>query len=370
MAQVPLCSSGRAVGAEASPLAWSNSQQRQWEECPRSRYWAVEMARQGWRRGASALAVAARRLKTLRSLEGEIGRVLHERAAERANALRAGEPMPSLARMRQQSSAAMNYVMHSSRRRREHWLQAPDQVPMLADVYYGTGPTRVQIARARERLERGLVTLHQLGLWAEVAAADPRDIVCVDARQSYLLPASADGPAVTVWAAPDLTFRPDGDSTWVVCDHKSGRVQDGRSYRQSVEQVTTYVPMLRHGLRVLGPEEPCRGRLILLGDGSEAEWTISPEEIDAAERRIRAGAQKLAALRADADAAEAAAREELGGRRVSSAEQLVVLERARRSAYPMTTARGRCRYCPYRELCAAEQAAEATAARTMTEEVA
>lgn len=369
MAHVSLCSAGRGADGQASPLTWSNSQQRQMEECPRARYWAVEMARQGWRRGASALAMAARRLKTLRSLDGEIGRVLHERAAERANAIKAGEPMPSLARMRQQSSAAMNFVMHSSRHRREHWLQAPDQVPMLADVYYGTGPTREQIARARERLERGLVTLHQLGLWAEVAAADPRDIVCVDARQSYLLPANADGPPVTVWAAPDLTFRPDGESTWVVCDHKSGRVQDGRSYRQSVEQVTTYVPMLRHGLRVVGPEELCRGRLILLGDGSEAEWAIIPEEIDAAERRIRAGAQAMAALRVDADAAEAAARDDLEGRSVSPAERLVVLERARRTAYPMTSARSRCRYCPYRELCAAEQAAEAAAA-TVTEEVA
>jgi hypothetical protein len=343
--------------SHSASLTWSNSQQRQLDDCARARYWAVEVARQGWRPHASELAVTARRLKSLRSLEGEVGRVLHERAAERANALKVGAPLPSLARMRQQASAAMRYVVYSSRERHEQWLQAPEQVPMLADAHYRTGPTREQMLRARERLECGVITLHQLGLWAEVAAADPGDIVCVDARQSYRLPDPDGGPPVTVWAAPDLIYRADHEVGWVVCDHKSASPRDARAYRAHMEQVTSYIPMLRHGLRLLAPDAPCRARLVLLSDGSEEEWEVSPEEIDAAEARMRAGARAMAALRAEADHAEADAREQLpAGTTVE--QTLDLLERARRSAYPMTAARGRCRYCNYRQLCAPEQEAE------------
>jgi hypothetical protein len=329
----------------------------------------VEVARQGWLPDASALALTARRLKTLRSLEGEVGRVLHERAAARANAIKCDHPLPSLARTRQQASADMNFVVASSRQRGAQWLRSPERIPMLADVYYRTGPTAERFARVRERLERGLITLHQLGLWAEVSASAPADIACVDGRQSYRLPDPDGGPVIQVWAAPDLIYRPEADGPWVVCDHKSGSaaVVDGRAYRAAVEQVTTYLPMLRHGLGLLRPGESCRGRLILLSDGSEEEWEVSSEEIDAAEARIRAGAQAMEKLRAEADAAEAAARAALGCGDTPSAQDLVALERARRGAYPMTGDRSRCRYCVYRELCGPEQEAQASNATPVGE---
>lgn len=349
---------GIAITSAAAELTWSNSQQRQVDECPRARYWGVELARQGWREGASAVARLARRLKTLRSLEGEIGRVLHERAAGCARALQAGDALPSLGRMRQQSSADMNFVVHASRHRRAQWMQAPDKVPMLVDHYYGNGPTRERFANARERLERGIVTLRTLGLWGEVAASDPQDIACVDARQSYKLPDPDGGPPVTVWAAPDLIYRAHVAEPWVVTDHKTGRVDDGRSYRTAAAQVASYAPYLRHGLRVLGSDDACRGRLVLLSDGSEEDWELSPQEIDAAEARIREGARRMAALAAAADVAEATVRADLEGRRVSAEERVDMLERARRSAYPMTANRTKCRYCNFRELCAPEQAAE------------
>lgn len=358
-----------APATKAPELTWSNSQQKQLDECPRARYWAFERARRGWRDGASVLDRLARRLKSLRSLEGEIGRVLHERAAACARALREGEPLPSLGRMRQQSSADMNFVVHASRHRRAHWMQAPDKVPMLADYYYGKGPTRERFAHARERLERGIVTLRSLGLWAEVAASDAQDIVCVDARQSYTLPDPEGGPPVTVWAAPDLIHRAHPEEPWVVTDHKSGQVRDERSYRAAAAQVASYVVQLRHGLRLLGPDESCRGRLVLLGDGCEEDWEITPQEIDVAESRIREGAQRMAAFTGAADAAEAAAWADLEGRPVSAEERDEVLERARRGAYPMTTARTRCRYCQYRELCAPEQAEEQRKRDAAAEEV-
>jgi hypothetical protein len=115
--------------------------------------------------------------------------------------------------------------------------------------------------------------------------------------------------------------------------------------------------MLRHGLGLLASDTACRARLILLSDGSEEEWEVSPEEIETAEARMRAGARAMAALRADADHAEASAREQIpAGETPERTADL--LERARRSAYPMTAARGRCRYCNYRQLCAPEQEAE------------
>ena len=282
----------------------------------------------------------------------EAGRVLHERAAERARALRDGDEMPSLATMRQRSTTHMRYVWLSSRDRHADWLRDPKRVPMLLDAYYGRGPTREQGLAVRERMERGLVTLDGLGLWAEVGACAPDEILVVDSLSSYVLPGNGKEEPVLVWAAPDLVMRVEPDGPWEVIDHKLGRVRDGRRLREAISQVQTYSVFLRHGARVLSLEEACRGRLILLGDGTEHEFQITPEDIDAAEARIRTGAMQMAELRERADdrASQALAAAQLAG--LDASERDVVVERARRATYYMTQNRGKCRSCPFLELCA------------------
>lgn len=367
-ASIPRAASGAAPSAgPAAQLSWSCSQQRTLDDCPRARYWASEQAPRGWRDDASPLSRAAYRLKTLTTLAMEAGRALHERAAERARALRDGEPMPTLAAMRQRTSTHMRHVWISSRDRMDAWFGAPKCTPMLLDAYYQRGPTREQAYAVRERLERGLTALHGLGLWAEVAACRPADILVVDSLTSYVLPDPTGRVPVLVWAAPDLVMRIEPDGPWEVLDYKAGRVRDGAPLRTAMEQVRTYAVFLRHGARVLGPGEECRGRLVLLGDGTEHEFTIRSEEIDVAEQRIRAGALQMAELCARADAGAAKALEAAAHDGVRGPARAALVEAARRAAFPMTRDRTLCQRCPYLELCASELAASDTTGENMAE---
>lgn len=349
---LPDLSPARALATATAAATWSHSQQRTLDGCARARFWASEVAPDGWRPEAMEVARVARRLKTLTTLDMELGRALHARAAERARALRDREVPPPLVVMRQRTTAHLNYVWAAARSRRADWERDPKRVPMLLDAYYGRGPTREQAAAVRERMEQGLLALHGLGLWAELGACHPADVLVVDSLTSYELPDSDGGPAVVVWAAPDLVMRVELGGRWEVIDVKSSRLRDGRAYADGVRQVQSYSAFLRHGVRVLGPDEGCRGRLVSLGDASEFEFEISPADIDAAEARIRAGAQRMAELRAAADmaATEAVA----AGMPRSSADVAAIVHAARRSAYKMTTDRARCRRCPYLELCLPE----------------
>jgi hypothetical protein len=208
------------------------------------------------------------------------------------------------------------------------------------------------------------VTLENLALWAELAACDPATILTPNNKTKYVLPDVLGVEPVLVWAVPDLVFRlPDGGS-WVVCDFKTGRVADaaGRTFQAAQDQVVSYAAWLRHGLGVLGPDDACEGRLLLLSEGIEETWTISPADIDAAEVRIRREALALDAARARADRAghDASVRSREAGAPIDTLP--AVIESGRRSEYAMTPIRKRCQNCFYQELCAPEQDEERKAA--------
>lgn len=359
-------------------LTWSRSQQTTFDDCPRARYWATELAPTGWKRDASLISRAAYLLKTLTTLDMECGRVLHERAAECAVSVRAGEPIPALVSLREMSRARLRYVWVSQNRIPE-WRLHPKSIPMLMDAYYGRGPTMDQAVRVRERLEQCTVVLKDLSLWAELAACHADDIAVVDKLDAYILPAapiqgtsacaadhaadnscSDDGmcPPVRVWAAPDLIMRADPDAQWEVVDYKSGRAEVGEPLKRAMAQVVSYGVYLRHGLRAIGPNDSCRGRLILLGDGREMEFEIRASDLDVAEERIRRGALAMRIARDTADRAEVEARLRAEKEGAPPKERDALIELARRSAYPMTQSRTRCHGCRYLELCRPEQAGE------------
>ena len=336
-------------------LQWSHSQQTLVTTCATARFWASEVAPMGWRPGAPALAAEARRCKHLTTLPMELGKSLHVQAALRAQSYRAGaEPLP-LAQVRQQIAAQLNHVW-TSRRRRADFVRDPKRVPFLLQTYYGRAIGPEQIARVKEQLERGVVTLHALGVWGEVAAAHPDDVLVVDSLTAYELPDPSGGPAVRVWAAPDLVFRSDAGDPWSVVDFKSGRIGDRRALDRAKRQVESYAVFLRHYARVLGPDDDCRGRVVALGDGGEHEFWVRASDIDEAEARIRAEAAAMAALWATADraATEALERAAAAGQApAGQARELLVLG-ARRSAYPSTRDTTQCGRCGYFGLCCPE----------------
>ncbi len=337
--------------SQGGELAWSASRQSRFNECARAHYFATEVAPNGWQRDASALARTVRALKTLTSLEMQLGIALHERAAERARALREGGAMPSLVNMKQRLYSHLRHVWISSRDRQAEWRKNPRQVPMLAAAYFGRMPSEAHTAMVREKLERSASNTIGLDLWSELAACRPEDILTVDALSSYELPdPHPDGDPVKVWASPDLIFR--ADERVHIVDYKSGTLRDAEAYHRAVFQLIGYAVFLRHSAKVLTPTEGCQGRLIMLGDGTEYEIPISAEDIDLAEQRIRVGAATMRDLTILADAAavtalDTAARGADG--LIANSDEIV--ERARRAVYPMTLATRICTTCCFRELC-------------------
>jgi hypothetical protein len=349
--------------ADEPKLKWSNTQGREFRDCPRSRYWST-LAAEAWREGALAVAVVARRLKTLTSLDLAAGNAVHDRATETAAAIREAAPRPPFRRMWQQCIAFMHAVSMSSCHRFDDWYADPTQKPkvyVLMERYYRRGFSRTRGRQVEARMERAVVTLENLALWAELAACDPATIL-TPGLTKYVLPDVLGVEPVLVWAVPDLVFRLPDDGPWVVCDFKTGRVADRRAFESAKDQVVSYAAWLRHGLGVLGPDDACEGRLLLLSDGTEETWTISPADIDAAEVRIRNEALALDAARARADRAghEASGRSREAGAPIDALP--AVIERGRRSEYAMTPNRKRCQSCFYQELCAPEQQEERNSA--------
>jgi hypothetical protein len=346
-----------SAGREDEPqLTWSNSQGRAYRDCPRSRYWA-SLAADGWRKGALAVAKVAHRLKLLTGLDLAAGNAVHDRATECASAVRKRVPLPPLRRMREQCTGYMRFLWLTSRDRFDEWMKYPTRSSMFMERYYGVNFTAARGRQVKERMERALVSLADLSLWAELAACDPTTIHTPEKKTGYVLPDVLGVEPVLVWAVPDLVFRlPDG-GRWVVCDFKTGRVSDPAAYAAARQQIEGYCVWLRYGLKVLGPDDDCEGRLLSLSDGVEETWVISARDIDRAEERIRNEALILDAARERADlAARISVRDLASG--TSDVDAAAVAEAARRATYAMTPNRTRCGHCAFRELCAPEQAAE------------
>lgn len=342
----------RSAPVTAVAPEWSHSRQHLYDTCHRALYYSSVLAHEGWRRDATDDARSARRLKTLTSLPLVVGVALHERAAEMAKAIRAGDPLPTLVQMRERTRHTLNLVWSSSRRRRAEWMVNPKQVPMLREIYYGQVPSPEQLAQIKDRVERGLISLHGLSLWAEIGALDPENIALIDKLESYLLqPTAGEIGNVRVWAAPDLVVRHGDGGQIIVIDFKSGPVASGGTLERHLAQVASYAVQLRC-TGVLAEGEGCRGLLVYLADGTEMPFEITAQEIDRAAERIRTGAHAMALARTMADhAAMDAVIDARAGAR--DADLPIIVERAERESpgYAMTLDRTKCRDCPFREVC-------------------
>lgn len=350
-------------------LEWSYSRWQRFSACRRAAYYATDLARDGWRAGASEDAKLARRLKTLTALPLVRGQALHERAAEIACAIRARAPLPTLVQMRDRTRHTLRHAWLASRDRRAEWERYPSRVPMLREWYYGTLPSADQLATMRDKVEHGIVTLRGLAYWSDVASASSDNVVIPDKFTSYTLPAlppSEDGSfpgsnPVRVYAAPDLLVIAD-DGVPEVSDYKVGSLPGDSGSAQRVleshlRQVISYAVFLRHGARLLGPGQGCRGRLVYLGDGTEVPFAIPARDIDAAERRIALEAQLMAQAEAAAEHAAMDALIEARSAGVRETELPNIVTRARRESpgYGMTSNPATCRACPFREVCERHQ---------------
>ena len=339
---------------------WSRSRQSTFDECHRKHYWSAVAAPAGGRSDALPEARVARLLKNLTSLDFERGRILHSRTEEYAVAMRNETDLPGLRTMFRRNTEQINAAWRT-RNRIAEWSANPSSMPMLMEAYYGRLPSAERRQAIKDQLESATRRIRSLELWPRLAACTAQDVLVIEKLSSYQLPVAEPteaselvsgeaSPRVTVWAAPDLVMRPSTESLIEITDAKSGR-SDSSFAVKAMSQVTSYAVYLRHMLKLLGPDDACRGRVVFLGDGAECEWVIEPQDIDRAEREIRAGANAMWVARefADQEAVNASLLALDGG--ASAQETRVAAENARRDAYPRTKERSRCTHCAFLAVC-------------------
>jgi hypothetical protein len=254
--------------------------------CERRYYLNYYGANNGWRADGSPDAQLAWRLKRLTTLYMALGQAVHHRARELATAylLRATPPTLEMALRRTRSD--LNSLWRSSRDR-DGFLRNPKRFPMLQAVYYGRSIDVEQLARIQDRLTRCLTHLYACPLWNELLTLPATDILVVEELASFLV----DG--VKVYVQPDLVYRSLQDGLWTVVDWKSGATTGLR------EQLALYALYVRDHLRLPLADGRVRCRVVKLGEGSELGYWVTPEDMAAAESRIRAGVERMRSLLAD-----------------------------------------------------------------------
>lgn len=266
-------------------LVYSETRHRRLRACPRAAYYAGHLAPAGLGAPVGSAAWLAARLRRTTTVWAAVGGALHDAAAACARAARAGGPLPTPDALRARAGVALNALWRSSRDRRAAFLARPAHVPMLAEVLYGEEPTPATLARARERLDRGVEALVGLRpLWravgrpgAEARVPAPFFSFTLPALPNTAGASAPDAPgrgpvggrsrtpglaggAVRCYAAPDLLVRPRLDAPWHVIEFKSGRT-DG-----SADQALTYALAAMVGFRLTpapGPR-PYAGAVVAL----------------------------------------------------------------------------------------------------------
>jgi hypothetical protein len=309
-------------------VSWSHSKDRMLLTCARRFGLHYVESRGGGRPGATDQEREAFRLKQLKSLAAEIGSAVHRRAAECARAVIDGLPLPTLEELVARTREELNDLVRSSRNL-EAFLARPAQVPMLQEVYYDAA-ARLRpelVDRARTTMFTALETLHRSPIWEELRRIpDPRANIIVLDDPFYHF----DFDGRRVYAAPDLVFRhPDrvgtAEESWCVVDWKVSRTPN----LGDIDQVAVY------GVTVVAGfgwplVEGCEGRVVNLLLHQTDQFTLTPDDLADAGRRILKGTERLWSILMD----------ESGTPR-----------RLTRDDFPMTTRAHECRHCAFKGAC-------------------
>jgi hypothetical protein len=303
------------TGAREYPddFSWSHSKDGMLRACARRFGLHYVLSKGGARTDAPPEVREAFRLKQLKSIPTELGSAVHRRAAECANAVIDGLPLPTLDALVERTRAELNALVKSSRNLTAFEKQ-PSRVPMLREVYYDVDAALRPhlVARARATMLTALETLHRAPLWQELR--------CIpDPRRNIILPQPFDRFDYCgrhVFAAPDLVFRrparDGGPSPWGIVDWKVSKTPNYGDTSQialyGVAVVTAYGWPLVAG---------CEGRVINLVLDQTDHFELTADDLEDARRRIIDGTECLWSMLMD----------EAGSPRVLTREDFAMTER-------------------------------------------
>lgn len=295
------------------PVTWSPTRAETLRRCPRRYYYAFVAAPRGRASTASEADRSAFVLSRLTSLELAIGTAVHARAREVARLVDRGALLPAAEDLLARCRGELNRLW-SIGRDIPAFVAQPERRVAFAEALYDRRPGPSRIERLRDRLRNAIYALVEHPVWEQVRSL-PRGAARVVDR-----PIRFDTPGTTYWGAPDLVISGSTKEV-VVLDWKTGREE-----AEAVQlQLGSYAWLVRDGLRVPMIQRGCETRAIFLLTGTEAARLLSASELDDARERARKEAEAMSVLQ----------HEEIG-------------------AFPLTTQRRLCPFCPFWGLCEAE----------------
>lgn len=317
--------------SEYPAVSYSESQERRRRQCARAHYHSVFTAHQGWDARPQSDSWRAYRAKKAVPLSAAVGTAVHEAANQCVEAIRSGNGVPTFDALRASAAASLNARWLNSRRNLDAFMRKPTRVPVFLESLYSDAPTRSDLFRATQSLDRalwGLVRCDTVWNWVRTAAA--ADVILMDPFTSIEF-ATPQG-STKCYGAADLIVRPDPSGPWHIIDFKTGS-SDG-----VVDQILTYTVVIRDSLH-LSVANGCIGVVVALGehpDDAVSIFSVSEQDIEDATQRLRRNIDQVRSQLADQ----------------SSGAPLPM------EAFPKTTNARSCSWCAFRVFCHPDQVAE------------
>ncbi len=304
-----------AFDIQAFPaFSWSQSRRGMFQECPRLYFWQYYGSHNGWLDDADPVARAAWRLKQMTNLHLCVGSEVHALIAKAILHARGGMKPFTAKELIDEGRRALNRAYVEAQKQAD-WERAPKYRTMLHEFYYGTGPADTLIDKIKHKLVTCLTNFLNSQSYREAIAAPFVEVKDVDRMAALQVGGH------TIWAQPDLLYRT-GDGEYHIVDWKTGAEED-----LHVRQLTYYGLYVRSKPELAG--EHLRGHLEYLFSGERVSSPVTDADLQAAEQEIADSIASMQGYLADVDMNQPRAKEE----------------------FPLTSDRGRCRFCKFFELC-------------------
>jgi RecB family exonuclease len=266
------------VRREYPQWSWSFSRQQTFETCRRMYYYQYYGSHNGWEFSAPPEAAQAYRLKKLLNLYTTLGDAVHQAAQLAVERLALGRALPKAEETEEYIRQKLRNVWRWSVTGRDQFIQKPNQIPMLHEFYYGSGPAQDVVDRINERITSCAQNLAQSTTLQAIAVGDGEVLAC-EQFDTFLL---YDTP---VYAVPDLVYR-QSDGTLLIVDWKTGRQDE-----QNVDQVALYGLFTheKYGVRI----EDITVRLEYLETGSVLELSLTEEMLNTVRDRAETGMEEM-----------------------------------------------------------------------------
>ncbi len=273
-------------------FSWSFSAAKDFDVCPRKRYWAKYAAWGGWSKDAAQVTRLAYRLSKMESRFTLMGQVIERAVRSMLQRHQEGSVLEPAQAYEDVVRPLLNTAWQESRR--GAWKDDFRKHTCLHEHYYPQfvrGTEKELIEGIRERVQRCLTNFHEQVL-PRLAHVRPENEVALDTPELNRKVEGFEWHGIQVYAVPDYVYQL--DDTWHIHDWKTGRPDP--SHRDQLEVYALWAHV-KHKV----PVERLNIYLEYLNDGYVVSEPITQESLDHIGEKIVSTATDMADYLEDGD---------------------------------------------------------------------